>query len=148
MDTIGRASINKPTLAGSASRNMPRRAEASEERISSCLPSACCAEKVGIAAIATDWAMAACAMSISMNPYDRLTRLPSAMREPRLVLTQKFNCTIAAPNTRGPINWITLCRSELPHPSERENSPLSLNRDGNWTRRNNAEPITTPQARP
>ena len=44
---------------------IPRMEEASDARISSFCPSACCAEKVGIAAIATDWAIAACAMIIN-----------------------------------------------------------------------------------
>ena len=62
-----RRSIN-PTLAGRDNSNTPRKEAASEARISSTLPSACWAEKVGMAAIAIDWAMATWAMSISENP--------------------------------------------------------------------------------
>ena len=90
-------------LAGSARKITPRMLEASELRISSNLPSANWAEKVGMAAMATDCAMAACAINIKEKPYRRPATLPETICEASEMLTQKLSCTTATPSTRGPI---------------------------------------------
>src|SRR5688572_12791289 len=141
-------------LAGNASIRMPRNEAANEARISPVLPSACCAEKVGRAAIAIDWAMAACAMIISEKPYVRLATLPSSMWEARFVLTQKLSCTTATPSRRGPIKRKTFRTFGSLSPSDQRSVlgdlklALSLSDEGICKTTYNAAPITTPHASP
>ena len=101
---MGLRRIINPAAAGAASRTTPRSAAASELRSSSSLPNACCAENVGMAAMATDCAIAAWAMSMREKPYWRPATLPLSIWDANQVFTQKLSCTTPMPAIRGSIS--------------------------------------------
>ena len=104
IETIGLASRISPTLAGSASRNIPRKADASDERISSTLPKRVLRGKGRHGGNRHRLGNRGLRHDHQCKPVAQALNASSAILEPRLLLTQKFNWTIAAPNMRGPIN--------------------------------------------
>ena len=145
---IGSRSKISPIEAGIESSSTPRVLAANDERTSSSFPRAYWAASVGIAAVAMDWAMAACGISIKIKAKVTPVTLPSCISEARRILTQKLSCTTATPSRRGPIRRITSRTGAILRPKVGEYAPPCLSRVGICKMRCAAAPMTAPQARP
>ena len=110
--TSGTRNKIKPTLAGSASKMIPRNIFAIVRRICAYSPNSACAESVGKEAIPADCAMARCGIIISVKASATALAEPSPRLRAMMVFATKFSCTTPAPIRRGSINRKT-CRTAL-----------------------------------